>query len=128
MQILSRSLDGLVCKKTRRISVSGVDASQDAKSLDIGFLAVAVMPKAVCEVLQRTTIQATLFGPWQQNRKHMGCKFLKEIILSLGFRQNFLQGSFWLSVIFKDLQQLRSSARREERKHRALESSLRKIQ
>lgn len=62
------------------------------------------------------------------SRKHMGCNFLKEIILSLGFRQNFLQGSFWLSVVFIDSQQLRSSARREESKHGLLESSLRKTQ
>lgn len=33
----------------------------------------------------------------------------------LGFRQNFLQGSFWLSVICIDLQQLRSDSRREGR-------------
>lgn len=105
-----------------------MDASQDAKSLDIGFLAMAVMPKAVSDVLQRRAIQATLLGPWQQSRKHMGCNFLKEIILSLGFRQNFLQGSFWLSVIFIDLQQLRSSARRKESNHGLLESTLRNTQ
>lgn len=35
----------------------------------------------------------------------------------VGFRQNFLQGSFWLSGILIDLQQLRNSTSREESKH-----------
>lgn len=45
----------------------------------------------------------------------------------LGFRQNFLQGSFWLSGILIDLRQLRNSIRKGESKH-DLESCPRKTQ
>jgi len=46
----------------------------------------------------------------------------------LGFRQNVLQGPFWLSGILIDSQQLRDSARREESKHDLLERYPRRTQ
>lgn len=49
--------------------------------LDIGFLAMAIMPRTVCDVPQKMTIQAILLGPWQQRRKPFEYKFLKEIVL-----------------------------------------------
>lgn len=80
-QILSRPLDSLVCTKTLQISARGCGTPPRTQSLDTGFLAMAIMPRAVCGMPQRMSIQAILLGPWQQRKKPIGCKSLKEIIL-----------------------------------------------
>lgn len=40
------------------------DTSQGAKNLDIGFLAMAFVLRAVCDVPQMMTIWDILLGPW----------------------------------------------------------------
>lgn len=80
-QILSRPLDGLVCTKTLQISVSGCGMPPRMQGLDIGFLAMAIMPRVLCGMPQRMTIQAILLGSWQQRKKPTGYASLKEIVL-----------------------------------------------
>lgn len=132
IQILSKSLDGLVCQKTPQSSISGVGRLPGCKEFGYWLPSHGYYAEGcVYDVPQRKTIQAVLLGPWQQKDKTNWVQILKRNCFEkaeLGFRQNFLQGSFWLSVIFIDLQQLRSSARREESKHSLLGGCLRKTQ
>lgn len=78
--------------------------------MDIGFLAMAIMPRAVCGVPQRMTIQAILLGPWQQRK-----------ILERNCFQNSYRDHYGRVAFLRDFQQLRNSARRKESKHDLME-------